>query len=232
MLAISIPAVDYPARADIRRLIGEAQWLSLPGAVRTRFAEHAASAEYEGTFDEVSASFAGTLLATCCRLLGTPVTPFTGSNVPATVNVFATTDGGTAWQRIYRFTGRKACVVESVKRLSREGTLVEALPAGMRMALDVYALDGMPAFVSTGYYFELGSLRIRLPRVAAARRHACPAHRPGRRHLPLHDERPPPLAGPGVLAERPLSRSGAGREKTGETEQCSNLLRGLLLLRC
>jgi len=147
MLAISIPAVDYPARADIRRLIGETQWLSLPVAVRARFAEHAASAEYAGTFDEVSASFAGKLLATCCRLLGTPVAPFTGSNVPATVNVFATTDGGTAWQRTYRFAGRKACVVESVKRLSREGTLVEALPAGMRMALDVYAGDGVLHFM-------------------------------------------------------------------------------------
>ena len=60
-------------------------------------------------------------------------------------------------------SGRKPCVVESVKRLTREGTLVEALPAGMRMALDVYARDGVLHFVSTGYYFELGGLRIRLP---------------------------------------------------------------------
>lgn len=163
MLAVSIPAVDYPARANIRRLLGEAEWLSLPGAVRARFAAHAASAEYDGTFDEVRASFAGKLLALCCRLIGTPVAPFTGANVPATVNVFTTPDGGTAWQRIYRFPGRQPCVVESIKRLSREGTLVEALPAGMRMALDVYARDGILHFVSTGYYFELGGLRIRFP---------------------------------------------------------------------
>lgn len=163
MLAVTIPAVDYPARANIRRLIGEVQWLSLPVAVRARFAEHTASAEYHGTFDEVRASFAGKLLAMCCRLIGTPVAPFTGTNVPATVIVFATPDGGTAWQRIYRFAGRKPCVVESVKRLTREQTLVEALPAGMRMALDVYARDGILHFVSTGYYFELGGLRIRLP---------------------------------------------------------------------
>jgi hypothetical protein len=164
MLAVSIAAVDYPARADIRRLIGDAQWACLPAAVRARFAEHMASAEYHGTFDEVRASFAGRLLATFCRLIGTPVAPFIGSNVPATVRVFATPDGGTAWQRIYRFAGRNPCVVESVKRLSREGTLVEALPAGMRMALDVYAREGILHFVSTGYYFELGGLRIRLPR--------------------------------------------------------------------
>jgi hypothetical protein len=163
MLAVSIAPVDYPARANIRRLIGETHWLSLAPAVRARFDEHTADAQYEGTFDEVHASFAGKLLAMCCRLLGTPVAPFTGNNVPATVNVFATPDGATAWQRIYRFAGRKPCVVESIKRLSREGTLVEALPACMRMALDVYARDGVLHFVSNAYYFELGGLRIRLP---------------------------------------------------------------------
>jgi len=163
MLAVSIGAVDYPATADIRRLIGETSWFSLPSAVRARFAAHAASAQYEGVFDEVRASFAGKLLAMCCRLLGTPVAPFTGTNVPATVNVFTTPDGGTAWQRIYRFPGREPCVVESIKRLAREGTLVEALPAGMRMALDVHARDGILHFVSTGYYFEVGGLRIRMP---------------------------------------------------------------------
>ena len=133
MLAVSIAPVDYPAQADIRRLIGDPQWFSLSAAVRARFASHAASAEYQGTFDEIRASFAGKLLATFCRLLGTPVAPFTGTNVAATVNVFAAPDGGTAWQRIYRFPGREPCVVESIKRLSREGTLVEALPAGMRL---------------------------------------------------------------------------------------------------
>jgi hypothetical protein len=164
MLAVSsVTPVDSPASANIRRLIGEAQWFSLPNAVRARFDEHTADAQYEGCFDDVHASFAGKLLATCCRLLGTPVAPFTGARVPATVNVFAARDGGTAWQRIYRFPGRKPCVVESIKRLSREGTLVEALPAGMRMALDVHAHDGVLHFVSTSYYFELGGLRIRLP---------------------------------------------------------------------
>ena len=98
----------------------------------------------------------------CCRLIGTPVAPFTGANVPATVKVFATPDGGTAWQRIYEFPGREPCVVESIKRLSREGTLIEALPACLRMALDVYARDGVLHFVSNAYYFELGRMRIGL----------------------------------------------------------------------
>jgi hypothetical protein len=158
-----VRSAESPASVNIRALLGEAAWFSLPATTRARFADHAASAEYRGTFDEVRASIAGRLLALCCRLLGTPVAPFTGTNIPATVNVFATPDGGTAWQRIYEFPGRKPCVVESIKRLSREGTLVEALPAGLRMALDVYARDGALHFVSNAYYFELGRTRITLP---------------------------------------------------------------------
>src|SRR4030095_2568984 len=124
MVAVSIAPVDYPARADIRRLIGEAEWFSLPGAVRTRFAEHTADAQSERSFDEVSRTFGGNVVAPCGRVLGPPVAPFTGANVPTTVNVFATPDGGTAWQRIYRFADRKPSVVESNKRVAPGAKLV------------------------------------------------------------------------------------------------------------
>ncbi|HKU13918.1 MAG TPA: DUF4166 domain-containing protein [Steroidobacteraceae bacterium] len=161
--AVRVAPADHPAGIDIRKLLGERAWRSLPEATRARFAEHAASVAYEGSFEIVRASFAGRLLANCCRLLGTPVAPFTGTNIAATVHVFTTADGGTAWQRVYQFGGRKPCVVESIKRLSREGTLVEALPARLRMGLDVSARDGVLHFVSNAYYFELGRLRIALP---------------------------------------------------------------------
>ena len=158
-----VPAADHPAGVDVRKLVGETEWLSLPASTRARFAEHAGDVAYSGTFDQVRASFAGKLLACVCRLIGTPVAPFTGANVAATVHVFTTRDGGTAWQRIYQFPGREPCVVESIKRLSREGTLIEALPARLRMGLDVYARDGVLHFVSNTYYFEIGGLRIALP---------------------------------------------------------------------
>lgn len=164
MERLRVRPAEHPASVSIRALLGENAWLSLPAPVRARFADHAGIAvEYRGAFEEVRASFAGRLLAMCCRLIGTPVAPFTGENVPATVRVFATSDGGTAWQRIYEFPGRKPCVVESIKRLSREGALVEALPASLRMGLDVYARDGVLHFVSNAYYFELGRMRITLP---------------------------------------------------------------------
>ncbi len=162
MARLRVRPADHPASVSVRTLLGETAWFSLPATARARFADHAASAEYRGEFEEVRASFAGRLLAMCCRLIGTPVAPFTGTNIPATVKVFATPDGGTAWQRIYEFPGRKPCVVESIKRLSREGTLIEALPACLRMALDVYARDGVLHFVSNAYYFDLGRMRIRV----------------------------------------------------------------------
>ena len=162
-LPIRVAVADHPAGVNVRKLLGEAAWMSLPAATRARFAEHATDVAYSGSFEEIRASFAGKLLAALCRLIGTPVAPFTGENVPATVHVVTTRDGGTAWQRIYQFPGREPCVVESIKRLSREDTLIEALPAGLRMGLDVYARDGVLHFVSNVYYFEIGRLRIALP---------------------------------------------------------------------
>lgn len=158
-----VPPARYPASIDLRALLGDEAWHSLPASTQARFAAAAKNAEYRGSFEEVRANFAGRLFAFCCRLVRTPVAPFTGVNVPATVHVFATRDGGTAWQRIYEFQGHKPCVVESIKRLGRDGGLVEALPARLHMALDVYARNGVLHFVSTGYYFEFGRLRITLP---------------------------------------------------------------------
>ena len=154
---------DHPASVSVRTLLGETAWFSLPATARARFADHAASAEYRGEFRRSPRQLRG---PTACDVL--PAARHTRravhrrTNVPATVHVFATPDGGTAWQRIYEFPGRKPCVVESIKRLSREGTLIEALPACLRMALDVYARDGVLHFVSNAYYFELGRLRIRV----------------------------------------------------------------------
>lgn len=155
--------VSYPAAVNLHRLLGEAAWQRLPLAVRARFDDRHAEREYQGSFEIVRASLMGKLLAFICRLCNTPVAPFTGRHVPATVNVFPTADGGTAWQRIYQFAGHAPSVVESVKRLDRDGGLIEALPAGLRMRLQVFEREQVLHFLSCGYYFEIGTLRIALP---------------------------------------------------------------------
>jgi hypothetical protein len=147
---------------SIRGALGEAAWDRLPEAVRRRFADEVTSAEYVGSFDVVRASVGGKILAFFCRLIGTPVAPYTGENISATVRVFANEDGGMVWERVYRFPQR-TCVVSSTKQLDENGGFIEALPLGLRMPLDVFERERVLHFVSKEYLFRWPGFRIRLP---------------------------------------------------------------------
>jgi hypothetical protein len=155
-----------PRVPDFRAMLGPTAWERLAPAVRQRFAAHAhepAVVTYRGTMS-VRASFAGRCLAHLCRCIGTPVAPFVHERVPVVVRVFDEPDGsGTVWERRYEFPGHAPTVVSSTKQLQRDGTLVEALGCGLRMRLDVFESDGALHFLSTGYFFQLGSLRFELP---------------------------------------------------------------------
>jgi hypothetical protein len=148
---------------SIRNRIGEAAWGRLPPAVRARFADSTLHAEYTGTFETVRASTAGRVLALLCVLLGTPITPHTGHGVAATVRVYVGKDGGTVWERTYHFPGRRPCVVSSIKQAGDRGELIEALPFGLQMPLEVFESAGALHFVSRGYYFSCLGRRLRVP---------------------------------------------------------------------
>jgi hypothetical protein len=148
---------------SIRRTLGEPAWARLPAAVQARFADRMLCAEYTGCFEVVRASAAGRVLALLCRVLGTPVAPYTGTSVPATVRVFAASGGGMVWERKYSFPGRRTCVVSSIKRADERGELLEALPFGLRMPLQVFEAGGSLHFVSRGYFFTWFGVRIRVP---------------------------------------------------------------------
>ena len=153
--------------ADFQALLGDAAWLRLPVPVRERFAchSHAIPTLYRGTM-HVEANLLGRCFAHVCRLIGTPVAPFVGENVPVEVRVRDLEDSsGTIWERCYRFPGRAPSIVRSVKQLDHTGMLVEKLGAGLHMKLDVREIDGALYFISTGYFFEVGSLRVDLPRL-------------------------------------------------------------------
>ena len=163
------PAVEVPNEgrriADFSKLLGEAAWLRLPAAVRERFAfhSHVTPVFYRGGM-RVEASLFGRCFAQLCRMIGTPVAPFTGDSVPVEVRVQDLPDhSGTVWERRYRFPGRAASVVRSIKQLDDDGSLIETLGAGLHMKLDVREIDGALHFISTGYFFRCGSLRIDLP---------------------------------------------------------------------
>jgi hypothetical protein len=150
---------------DFRRLLGEAAWQRLPAAVRARFEsiEHATTTVYRGRM-KVAASLAGRCLAQLCRLIGTPVAPYTGADVRVHVEVFDDVlHGGVVWQRRYEFPGRAPIIVRSTKRLDDDGGLVEVLNAGLHMRLRVFEQDAALHFLSTGYFFRIGKLQIALP---------------------------------------------------------------------
>lgn len=161
------PAHTTPPYPDFQALLGPAAWQRLPRAVRARFdGTHGRIAEtvYAGVMTEVRATRIGLWLARICTLLGTPVVPLVGRNVPIFVRLFhAAKHAGIAWERIYRFPDRPICTVRSTKMLSREGTLIESLGFGLCMPLQLKVVNGELHFISQGYYFQWSRLRVPLP---------------------------------------------------------------------
>ena len=149
-------------------LLGEVAWRRLPATVRARFSEPIRRVDYIGEFDIVRASLLGRAIAWVCTLIGTPVVPRTGQGVGAIIHV-GPVDRGASWLREYQWPNGRVCRVHSTKVIGADGTLVEELPAGLRMPLEVFERHGVLHFVSLGYYFDLGlrfgahKLKIPLP---------------------------------------------------------------------
>lgn len=167
----------------LRHVLGEAAWLRLPPAVRVRFGDPVVAVDYAGEFEVVRASWLGRVVATVCRLIGTPVVPHTGLNIPAIVHVGPVREG-VAWNREYRWPNVAPCLVRSTKVIEADGSLVEKLPARLCMPLEVYEAGSALHFVSRGYYFDLGRRRD-----GRVRRIPLPAFlSPGVTHVEHHDE--------------------------------------------
>lgn len=150
----SIPRQRTCTPHSLREVLGAVAWKRLPKAVRVRFADAAHAVDYVGEFEIVRASFLGRIIAWACQVIGTPVVPRTGNNVPAIVHV-GPSGRGVEWCREYRWPGHSRCLVRSTKVISTDGTLVEELPARLCMSLDVYEKSGALHFVSRAYYFEV-----------------------------------------------------------------------------
>jgi uncharacterized protein DUF4166 len=171
----------------LRRVLGDRAWQRLPEPVRARFGEPVVAVDYVGEFEVVRASWLGRLIATACQLIGTPVVPRVGRQVPAIVHV-GPTDEGVAWHREYRWPNTSPCLVRSTKVIDANGDMVERLPAGLCMPLRVYEQRGALHFVSCGYYFEW-SLGAIFGGARALRRLWLPDWlSPGTTHVEHHDE--------------------------------------------
>lgn len=162
------PARDWArgpaARVDFMRLVGRRAWGGLAPAVRTRFAHHppGLTVGYDGSMT-VRATPLGSLFAHACRLIGTPLAPWTGEAVPVRVEVWTHPKGGLVWDRIYAFKGRAPVRVSSRKIMDRRGELMEVVRGGLGMMLRVTVEDGALHFRSSGYFLALGRLRLPIP---------------------------------------------------------------------
>ena len=157
------PSTSAPAgQIDFRALLGAEAWARLPEAVRRRFGLHgpAAIIDYPGRM-RVRANLAGRLLAQACRLIGTPLAPWTGEDVAVDVRVRL--DGAAlVWDRLYRFEGRAPVLVSS-RKLADAGGVLEMVRGGLGMALGVSEENGALHFRSRGYLLRLGALRLPIP---------------------------------------------------------------------
>jgi hypothetical protein len=149
---------------DFRRLLGEADWARLPPAVQARFdvTAHAEPVVYDGAM-AVEASRVGWMLAQVCRLIGTPPAPWTGRDVPVSVEVRADARGGLVWGRTYSFPGRRPVLVSSTKVVDASGRLMEVVRGGLGMTLQLSVQDAALCFRSTGYFVEIAGLRAPIP---------------------------------------------------------------------
>lgn len=149
---------------DFHRLLGGPAWRRLPAAVQARFAvtAHLTPTRYDGAM-VVRASLYGRLLAQVCRLLGTPLAPWTGEDVAVGVDVYNDATGALVWDRTYHFAGRKPLTVTSRKVVSPRGELVEVIQGGLGMVLALGVEDAALHFRSKGYFCRVAGLRLPIP---------------------------------------------------------------------
>ena len=169
--AITVSGPLAPARRrlpsaapDFAALLGSQAWGELPLAIRRRFelsAHHRARA-YPGAM-QVRASGVGWLIAQAGRLIGTPLAPCAGEDVPVTVLVSPAPDGALIWDRVYQFAGRPAVTVSSRKATDEQLGLMEMVRGGVGMALSLSVEDGALHFRSRRYVWDVAGLRIALP---------------------------------------------------------------------
>ena len=170
------PAVKPAAAPDVsefgdprfRALLPEAQWASLPLAIRRRFSKrlaNGATAVYAGEVLETWMSRCGWLLAQAVRAIGGPLPLTRSRHVPAVVTV--TEDRamrGQVWMRLYGRRGGFPQVIHSCKRFAGPTGLEEYVGCGVGMTLTVDAREGALIFRSKDYFFELFGRRLMLPK--------------------------------------------------------------------
>ena len=153
-------------RADYRSLLDEQSWARLHPDIQMRFSPQYAhrSVTYRGIMNEIYLSFPGKLLAQACRLIGTPLALYTGTDIPVDVNVYPDENlQGMTWDRYYFYPGRQVNRIKSTKCIQNEQHLIEVTGSGFGMYLSVYEKHSAICFESTKYFFQIGNWKLPIP---------------------------------------------------------------------
>jgi hypothetical protein len=149
-----------------REILGELAWRRLYPEIRARFSRRpapGAAIRYTGIMHIVELSFMGWLLAQFCRLIGTPLAPYRGNNVPMDIRLEADPAlGGVRWIRRYGF-GDASVEVRSTKTRSARQELTEHIGYGFSMRLHLRERRGDLHFVSHAYDLTLFGRRLTIP---------------------------------------------------------------------
>ena len=159
-----------PELCDLRfrALMRDAEWGSLPAAIRRRFSKRLAGGQsivYAGEVLDTFMSRGGWWLAQAARLFGGPLPLNRSAHVPSVVTVTEDkTSRGQIWTRLYGRRHGFPQVIHSCKRFAGPTGLEEHVGCGVGMTLTVDARDCALIFRSKDYFIELGGRRLVLPK--------------------------------------------------------------------
>lgn len=150
-----------------RDTLGIEAWSRLRPEVRRRFSVKPGPGEkilYRGVMRSVELSFMGWLFAQVCRLIGTPLAPYRGSDVAMLIELERdAAKDGVAWNRIYDFPPDREFTVCSTKSRGDNGDLIEHIGSGFSMRLALSEASGNLVFTSTAYEFSFAGVTLRIP---------------------------------------------------------------------
>ena len=150
-----------------RDSLGEKSWRRLAPEVRMRFSHKPRPGQsllYRGVMHRVELSFMGWLFAQACRVIGTPLAPYRGTDVPMIIELSQDANlGGIAWHRTYEFPGGRMFTARSTKCNAAGSEFIEHIGCGFQMRLRLTEEDGNLVFISTQYEVCLFGRNCRIP---------------------------------------------------------------------
>lgn len=162
----SAPVRVADTHNTLKHQLGDS-WQRLHPHIQDRFDREPAAGEiiiYQGIMHDIRRSRMGRLFAELTRVVGNPLTPLAGKDIPMEVALSKKPGrDGVYWQRTYHYPARKPYVVTSIKRESKAGEMLECVGGGFGMKLDVYAKDGDLHFESYRYFWSCFGWLMPLP---------------------------------------------------------------------